>query len=260
MERTCSDSDCDERHYAKGLCRIHYNRQKRYGRTERVRKEQPTVCSVDKCGGKPKARGLCSTHYMRVRRDGETGTAESLAWRRRSKYRNVTCSLPGCHDVVLARGWCSMHYQRWVESGGENGGDPAGRWGAESKYGQGTYQGDGYRIISIDGRRRLEHHVIMERMLGRPLNSHETVHHRNGVRDDNHPDNLELWTRPQPNGQRVIDLVIWIVSEYPTEVAALMLEVNSDHLRRAIAGEIETAPVLELQRTQQRRRRRKKGA
>jgi len=33
--------------------------------------------------------------------------------------------------------------------------------------------------------------------------------HRNGVRDDNRPQNLELWTRPQPSGIRVGDAVEW---------------------------------------------------
>ena len=54
-----------------------------------------------------------------------------------------------------------------------------------------------------------EHILVMEQLLGRYLSPDETVHHRNGVRNDNRPENLELWIRAQPSGIRVSDAIEW---------------------------------------------------
>ncbi len=99
----------------------------------------------------------------------------------------------------------------------------------------------GYVRVNLPGgAKKLKQRLVMEEEMGRLLERHETVHHKNGQRTDNALTNLELWSKRQPAGQRVVDKVQFAIDTlrlYPEFARAAGVElVDTDpHINAAAA-------------------------
>lgn len=127
------------------------------------------------------------------------------------------CLFDNCGKKHLAKGFCTKHYRsfrawldkdRSIENRSKN---------------NSTLDKEGYVLLYLPDHpncskygQYAEHRLVMEQMIGRYLTKGENVHHKNGIRNDNRPENLELWSSRQPKGQRVEDKV-----QYALEILAL---------------------------------------
>lgn len=202
-EVICSIPGCPVEAYT-DVCRRHYD-QRRVAARRAVYHQNKIYASCEFIG------------CLNPVRHGNSRTCET------HKYQ---CDVSGCVRLAKdAKGrprvHCPMHASRLHTKGSV--GSLTGRISkiADGIWSEWRTNTDGYvwRYMRMDGKRiyQNQHRYIMETILGRPLKKSENVHHKNLIRSDNRPENLELWTTAQPTGARVEDMIEWcewFLSEY----------------------------------------------
>jgi hypothetical protein len=199
---------------------MHYQRNLRGGdmdapqRPHRTKAVARPVCSVSWCEDAVSGKGLCGMHLARQRNG--INMDQPKKHRRKKGEPPRICVIDGCGELrKYSNGMCPMHALR-----AKKGTDLLApkRIRMERRV-----TDEGYVLIWRGDQQVAEHRVVMEEMLGRPLHPYENVHHKNTIRRDNSPGNLELWVKVQPAGGRVEDIVAWVMDTYP--------ELAAEHLR-----------------------------
>lgn len=207
----CNHENCNQSHYAKGLCRLHYRRAavlEKVARGEISHSRQMWFgadCLQDDCNEPIVARGFCKLHYSRFNKNGDPKLVK-----RRPKYtENCKAIYPDntrCSIRAYCKEYCQKHYFAWRRHG--NPLTVVAKTLSEKNYVK-VFQPQ--HPNSNKAGYILEHRLIMSNHLGRALFDDENVHHKNGNRHDNRLENLELWSTVQPSGQRVEEKLEWAV-------------------------------------------------
>jgi hypothetical protein len=102
---------------------------------------------------------------------------------------------------------------------------------------------DGYIRISFNGKKIKKCKYVMEQFLGRSLFENESVHHKNGIKNDDAIENLELFVSNHPSGQRVKDQIEWAIKFLKQYNIDVLLPIGIDKILEkdsVLSSNIET--------------------
>lgn len=233
QKKPCQQDGCDQNAASKGYCETHYRRLRNGGDMtapirHKVASYKGADCKEDGCDRPARAKGWCQMHWQRARKGVPLDDPLRITMRNEGQ-----CQHPGCPREQEVKFLCKVHYNRRYQ--GLDMDAPVempkkydvsrDRRGPEGGYVQVRVPGHFGKPVANSRNWYDEHRYVWECYWGEPLGEGENIHHKNGFKDDNRLENLELWTVSQPAGQRAIDLLEWadaIIAKYEPKIDKLL--------------------------------------
>lgn len=208
---------------ARWVCECHCGRPNCY-HTVTVTTSQLTTGKTTRCAARTRPKELIGQRFGRWTVIGP-GTPTQTGRTRWLCQCDCGTEKPVCQSDLLAGTSRSCgcliveaaHRRRGENNSGWKGGRFVDRWGYV------LINGPKHPNARTNGM-VAEHIAVMSELLGRPLQPEETVHHKNGIRSDNRPENLELWTGRHPFGVRTTDLLSFCLNYLQENAPGLLRE------------------------------------
>lgn len=132
------------------------------------------TCSVEGCDRPIRYKGMCGMHYKRAWRHGDPNKTYTPT----RGFERAQCIVEECEAVAnYGNGMCALHYQRFNRYGRTH--------NIIAPKGTFSITNAGYIMMTVNGRRVLEHVLKAEKALGKPLPKGAVVHHMNCKSWDN---------------------------------------------------------------------------
>lgn len=106
MKPPCQIDGCTRPHKARGLCELHYRRERRRGTTELIPHEKP-ICAVESCDEHARSNGYCPVHFRAWVRHGDP-LVKVYGVKHTRK-----CSVNNCTLSQFQRNLCKTHYPNY---------------------------------------------------------------------------------------------------------------------------------------------------